>query len=247
MIHSILILRKTGELLYSRTFGTTVSWNDTLASGLISAIFHFTHELLGSSIEEFEIKSYKIVFEIHDITDLLFVAFFDKYDSTVGVREKLIKLKDIVVSEYWNLLEKELCCEEDFEGLDEIVDVVISASPKTDPLEKIIPKYTSILEEFRTNSGIIDCDLISISIGRPLTHKWKKDFLDLCLRQIDAFYKSTKNLALEQITLSYKGRHLFLYKVNDDLILSTIVRRETPLGLSTLLVEKCAEKIRQII
>ncbi len=246
MIHSIIILKKSGEPIYGKAFGTVATWNDTLASGLISAIYHFTRELLHSNIEEFEIESYKILFENDNDVDILLVAFFDKYDSMINVRTKLKDLKDILLSEYKDKIQNDFCCEEDFEGLQEIMDVIVSSSSTTNPIELLKPQYAKILQDFRNGGEIVDCDLISINAGRPLTHEWKKEFLDLCLRQIDAFYKSTKTLSLEQITLTYKGRHLILYKVTDDLILSTLIKRETPLGLATLLVEEFSRKIAKI-
>lgn len=246
MIHSIIILKKSGEPIFGKTFGKVATWNDTLASGLISAIYHFTRELLNSNIEEFEIESYKILFESDNDMNILLVAFFDKYDSMINVKTKLKDLKQILISEYKDKLLSEFCCEEDFEGFDEIIDVLFTNTSKKSPIEILKPKYAEILQQFRNTGDIVDCDLISITTGRPLTHDWKQDFLDLCLRQIDAFYKSTKTLSLEQITLSYKGRHLILYKITDDLILSTLIKRETPLGLANLMIEEYSEKIAKV-
>jgi hypothetical protein len=90
----------------------------------------------------------------------------------------------------------------------------------------------------------LDADLISGN-GVPLTKQWKKDFLALCLRQMDAFWKSKKYL-LDQIIISYEGRHLILYKINEYLVMSCLIRRDTPLGMATLLIEEAANKINKL-
>ena len=126
------------------------------------------------------------------------------------------------------------------------MEVIVSSPSKTSPIELLKPKYAEILQDFRNTGEIVGCNLISITTGGPLTHKLKKNFLDLCLRQIDAFYKSTKTLSLEQKTLFYRERHLILYNVTEDLILSTLIKRETPLGLATLLIEEYADKLTKV-
>ena len=61
--------------------------------------------------------------------------------------------------------------------------------------EELKERYEAVLESFRSNEEIIDCDLISSS-GVPLTKEWKRDFLELCLRMIDAFWKSKPSIPL---------------------------------------------------
>jgi len=235
MIQTILVLKRTGENICSKTYGHA-KWNETLTSGFISAAFNFTENTFGSEIEDIELGPYKVLFEKTE--DLILVAFTEKSDSIINVREKLIEIKEIIYDKYRNALTNRLCSQDDFEGLIEIIDKIISESLELDLSEELRIQYQDILESFRSNEEILDCDLISSS-GVPLTKEWKRDFLQLCLRMIDAFWKS-KKFVLDQIILSYEERNLILHKINEKFVLSALVRRNTPLGLATFLVEETA-------
>jgi len=241
MIHNILILKQSGETVYNKNFGKT-TWNEVLTSGFISAAFSFTQNTFGADIQDMELGPYRVLFEGGD--DLILVAFFDKYDSIINVREKLIALKNIIISKYENELKENLTELESFKDLDQITENLISKSTQVHIDDSLKSKYIKILDDFRSNSEILDCDLISV-LGVPLIKEWNKDFLELCLRQMDAFWKS-KQYVLDQIILSYEERHTILHKINHELVLSAQIRSNTPLGLATLLVEETASKIAKL-
>ena len=242
MIHNILLLKKSGENLHSTYFGQE-SLNDTLTSGFISAAFSFTQTNFKAGIDEIEIGPFRLFFESGE--NFIITAFFDKADSIINVRQKLRKLREIITTTYHDVLEKDLCCSADYDGLDEVIGRVISTKEADYMNEKSLEEYTIILKKLRSNTEILDCDVISISTGLPLVHKWKEDFLNLCLGQIDAFWKS-KNYMLDQIILSYEQRHLILFKIDENFILSVVIRKDTPLGLATLLIEDAAIKMQQL-
>lgn len=241
MIHNILILRQSGENIYHKNFGET-TWNETLTSGFISATFNFTQNTFGAEIQDIELGKFRVLFEAGN--NLILVVFFDKYDSIINVRETLIELKNTIVSKYGRELEDPLTDIERFKDLDETVDNIISKSSQEHLSDNLKSNYIKILDEFRSNPEIFDCDLITIS-GVPLLKEWNKDFLELCLRQMDAFWKS-KRYVLDQIILSYEQRHTILHKINDKLVLSAQVRKNTPIGLATLLIEETASKIAKL-
>jgi hypothetical protein len=241
MIHNILILRITGENLYHKNFSNT-SWNETLTSGFISAAFNFTQNTFGACIQDMELGPYRLLFEQGD--NIILVVFFDKYDSIINVRETLIELKETIISKFGTELENQITELGKFKDLDEVVDKIISKASQDDLSDVLKSNCIKILDEFRSNPEIFDCDLITIS-GVPLLKEWNKDFLELCLRQMDAFWKS-KNYVLDQIILSYEQRHTILHKINDKLVLSAQIRRNTPIGLATLLVEETASKIAKL-
>ncbi|TXT64570.1 MAG: hypothetical protein BAJALOKI3v1_190010 [Promethearchaeota archaeon] len=243
MIHSILILRRSGEKIYSRTY-SDIAWNEILTSGFISALFNFTQQLFKADIQDLELGPYRLLFESNKDEDLIYVAIFDKIDSIINVKENLEYLKEKIYSEYKLKLNNELITEDDLPGIEQIVDSIIDSRSNLGISDGMRARYVEILEEFRSNSEILDSDLISGS-GVPLTKEWKRDFLELCLRQIDAFWKSKKYL-LDQIILSYEGRHLILYKINENMVLSALIRRNTPLGMATLLIEEAATKINKL-
>lgn len=243
MIHSILILRRSGEKIYNRNY-SEIAWNEILTSGFISALFNFTQELFKADIQDLELGPYRLLFESEKDENLIFAAIFDKIDSIINVKENLMNLKEEIYSKYKVKLKKELIAEEDIAGIGDIIDEVINSRLDLGISDGMRKRYSKILEQFRSNSEILDSDLISGS-GVPLTKEWKRDFLELCLRQIDAFWKSKKYL-LDQIILSYEGRHLILHKINENLVLSALIRRNTPLGMATLLIEEAAAKLNKI-
>ncbi|MFX1396336.1 MAG: hypothetical protein ACFFAS_04750 [Promethearchaeota archaeon] len=242
MIHYILILKKTGEDIYSRTFGEN-AWNQTLTSGFISATFSFTQMSFKAHIEEIKVYPIRLFFEMSH--NFIVIAFFDKGDSIINVRQRLRKIRDNITWRYKDVIDKKMCCAEDFIGLDEVIDKIVLRSVEASETEKVVEEAKKILEIQGKNNEVLDCDLISISAGLPLIHRWNKEFLNLCLRQIDAFWKS-KNYVLDQIILSYEQRHLLLFKVSDNYGLSILIKKDTPLGLATLLIEDVANKIKKL-
>ncbi|MFX0030417.1 MAG: hypothetical protein ACFE8B_14490 [Candidatus Hermodarchaeota archaeon] len=241
MILAILILKRTGENICSRTYGPT-TWNETLTSGFISATFDFTQKTFGTEIQDIELGPYRILFELTN--DFIIVAFYEKADSIINIQKKLVKLRDTIYSEYGTILNEPSWCLEDFKGLGEVVDKIISEYYDIDIGEDLRNQYKNILDDFRSNAEILDCDLISSS-GVPLTKEWNKEFLDLCLRMIDAFWKS-QQYVLDQIILSYEQRTLILHKVNDNFVLSALIRRNTPIGMATYLVDETSNYIAKL-
>lgn len=239
MIHNILILKRTGEKLFNYNFGE-VAWNEILTSGFISALFNFTQGVFEADIQDLELGPYRFMFESSQ-EDYIIVAIFDKNDSIIKVKKNLDELEHQLDLNYKEVVNQELCCEDDFEGLDIIIEDIVKTSSEKEISKGQRDAYDSILEDFRSNSEILDADLITSS-GVPLTKEWKREFLNLCLRQIDAFWKS-KRYILDQIILSYEERHLILYKVNKNLVLSALIRRNTPLGLATLMIEEVSNEI----
>ena len=241
MIQTILVLRRSGENICSQTYGDQ-KWNDTLTSGFISATFNFTQSTFGAEIQDMELGPYRVLFEMAD--DIILAAFFEKSDSIINVRKRLIKLKETMYSKYSNVLKKHLCSPDEFEGLSDIIEDLLKEYSDVGISDDLKESYMEIIEKFRSNEEILDCDLISSS-GVPLTKEWNKDFLDLCLRMIDAFWKS-RHYVLDQIILSYEERHLILHKISDQFILSALVRRNTPIGLATFLVDETSNMLSKL-
>jgi hypothetical protein len=241
MILSILILKRTGENLCNRTFGTT-EWSETLTSGFISAVINFSQKTFGSEINELELGPYRLMFEFTE--DIIIVAFFENTDSIINIRKKLRELKHIIYERYELAIKSNLLSHEDFPGLNEIIDKLITESSDFGITDELKKTYVEVLNKFRSNVEILDCDLITNS-GIPLTKEWNKEFLDLCLRIIDAFWKS-KQYVLDQIILSYEQRHLILHKINNNIVLSALVRKNTPIGLATFMVEETSNKIANL-
>ncbi len=243
MIHNFLILKRSGQNIYKSAIGgSTVDMEETIMAGFFSAFFSFTQKLCGADVQDIELGPYRMLFEIVE-DDLILVVIFDKADSIISVQQKLLNLKNIIALEYGNKIKKDLCNTDDFKGLDKIVDEVLT-KPPGDQFAGLRANYIQILAELRSIDEIAEATLIS-SDGSTLWKEGKKEFLDLSIKQMDAFWKK-KTKVLDQIILSYEHKFLILIKINDQLVLSTLIRPNTPIGLATLLVEEYASKLQKL-
>ena len=142
MILAILVLKRTGENICSRTYGPT-TWDETLTSGFISATFDFTQKTFGTEIQDIELGPYRILFELTE--DFIIVAFYEKADSIINIQKKLIELRDTIYSEYRTILNDPSWCLEDFRGLGEVVDKIIAEYYDIDIGEDLRRCYKNIL------------------------------------------------------------------------------------------------------
>jgi len=172
---------------------------------------------------------------------IILAAIFDKADSIINVQQKLIKIKEVINTNYEEAINKPICNSEDFDGLNDIIEQIIMEPLKGKLNEDLKAKYQVILDKLNSSNEILDCALISIN-GVPLLGTPKQDFLDVIIGQMDAFWKF-KSTVLDQIILYYENRYIVLNKVNDNLVLCCFARRNTPIGLATLLIEEASLKI----
>ena len=244
MIHAILVLKKeSGLKVWSKSYSNTINWDEYLTSGLISAMLSLSKEIFGADVYDVELGRFKMIFE-NGADKFVLVAVFDKTDSIINVVEKLEMLRNELQSRYHEALNRDFNMGEDFPHIEQVCDLVLSDSSLWVLSESLKDYLIEALAELQENVEILECDIISTA-GVPLTRQWNKDFLELCLRQIDAFWKST-NYVVDQITISYQKRHIILHKINDQLVLITLIRRETPMGMATLLIEDFALKVSKV-
>ena len=242
MIQYFMILKRSGENIYKKSFGK-IDMDETVMSGFFSAFFTFTQSLCGADIQDVELGPYRMLFEIVGQA-LILSVIFDKSDSIINVQRKLHELRDIIKSDYGEILKKNYFRTEDFDGLNNIIDALIAKQPEMPLSTGQKEKSLEMLDKLCTSNEILDCALISID-GIPMSDT-KKDFLDLIIKQMDAFWKFKKSQVLDQIVVYYENRIIVLYKINEYLILSALARRDAPIGLVTLLIEEVATKIARI-
>lgn len=242
MILNVLILRKTGEDICTRTYSSEI-FETTLTSGFISAAFNFTQEAFGAEIRDIELGPYKLMFE--QCGGLILAILFEQTDSIMHIQKILDEIKNLMKSEYSEAQLEEHCSPDDYPFLKERIDGLIAQYTSPSFSESKIIEYKSILTTLRSNSEILDCDLISAS-GRPLKKDWDEDFLNLCIKLIDAFWKS-KRYVLDQIIVSYQQRILILHKFNKEFVLSALIKRDTPVGMATYLIEDATNKLMKVI
>lgn len=241
MILNVLILRKTGENICTRKYSSN-KFEDTLTSGFISAAFNFTRESFGAEIKDIELGPYKIMFDLQG--ELITAILFEHSDSIIHIQKILDEIKDLMNSEYSEALLEEYCSPDDYPQINERIDKIISQYMAPSIKESQRNTYKSILKSLRSNTEILDCDLISSS-GKPLRKDWNEDFLNLCIKLIDAFWKS-KRYVLDQIIVSYQQRILILHKVNEDFVLSALIKRDTPVGMATYLIEEATNELVKV-
>jgi predicted regulator of Ras-like GTPase activity (Roadblock/LC7/MglB family) len=242
MIQTFLILKRTGENIYKKSFGT-IDMDETVMSGFFSAFFTFTQSLCRADIQDIELGQYRILFDVVG-SELILCVIFDKSDSIISVGQILTNLKSTILSEYSECIKKKACNTEDFVGLGDIIAELVSKPQFFELNDEAKSKYEKIIQKLHSANEILDCALISIE-GIPVLDEGKKEFLDIIIKQLDAFWKF-KSEVLDQIILYYEQRYIILHKINDNLILSCFFRRDTPIGLATLLVEEAATKISNI-
>ncbi len=239
MIQYFLLLKRTGENIYKKSFGQ-IDMDETVMSGFFSAFFTFTQSLLNADVQDIEIGHFRILFEVAG-KKIILAAIFDKADSIINVQQKLVKIKGIINQNYLEAINNPICKSEDFDGLNEIIEQIIMDPLQFNLDESKKSKFQEILNKLNSSNEILDCALISIS-GVPLLGAHNQEFLDLIIGQMDAFWKF-KSTVLDQIILYYEKRYIVLHKVNDNLVLCCFARRNTPIGLATLLVEEASSKI----
>lgn len=239
MIQYFLLLKRTGENIYKKSFGK-IDMDETVMSGFFSAFFTFTQSLLNVDVHDIELGPFRIMFEVAG-KKVILAAIFDKADSIINVQQKLIKIKEVINTNYEEAINNSICNSEDFDGLNDIIEQIIMEPLKGKLNEDLKVKYKVILDKLNSSNEILDCALISIN-GVPLLGATKQDFLDVIIGQMDAFWKF-KSTVLDQIILYYENRYIVLNKVNDNLVLCCFARRNTPIGLATLLIEEASLKI----
>lgn len=242
MILNVLILRKTGENVCYREYSSK-PFNATLTSGFLSATFNFTQATFGAEIRDLELGPYRIMFEQQGI--LIIAVLFEQIDSIMHVQKILDEISNLMRTEYSDAVEKELCSPDDYPFLDERIDNLVIQYSSSSISDSKILQYKSIVATLRSNTEILDCDLISAS-GKPLRKDWNEDFLNLCNKLMDAFWKS-KRYVLDQIIVSYQQRILILHKVNEEFVLSALIKKETPIGMATYMIEEATAELMKVI
>ena len=242
MIQYILILKRSGGNIYEKNFGQ-IEMDETIMSGFFSAFFSFTQNLCGADVQDIELGPFRILFEVVGV-ELILAIIFDKSDSVLTVEQKLVELKNIVQARFAEQIKNAYVRTEDFAGLNEIVENIVLNTQTIRLSPKIKAKYLALMDKLSSTKIVLECALITIE-GIPLIKKGTKEYFDLIIRQLDVFWKF-RGSVLDAIVLNYENRYNILYRLNDDLILCAFVKRGTPIGLATDLVEEVGKKIAKL-
>ena len=219
--------------------------DETIMSGFFSAFFTFSQSLSGADIEKIDIgERYQIIFESAGNTEILFVAICDAFDSLINIKKLLKEVKNFTILKFGDKIKIVGCDLSCNSELDEFIAKSIVNSYQLDFQEDYINKYQKILDALESNEEILDSALIS-STGVTASSDKDKEFLNLMIRQMEAFFRLTGRI-LDQIILQFQNRYIILFRINQDLVLSCLTKRNVPIGIATLLAEEAALKIAKI-
>ncbi|MEM2133673.1 MAG: hypothetical protein QW261_03470 [Candidatus Jordarchaeaceae archaeon] len=97
MIHNFYLLRRSGECIIHRKYGS-LETDENLVSGFLSAMFSFGRNISGQSIESVLLDDKKFVYVCND--DIIFAAYTDRQDE---IKSKLESISQEFTKNYGKL------------------------------------------------------------------------------------------------------------------------------------------------
>lgn len=144
MIHNFYLLKKSGECVIHRKYGS-LETDENLVSGFLSAMFSFGRNISGRNIESVLLDDKKFVYVCTD--EIIFAAYTDRDDM---IKDKLEGLHEEFIKQYGNL-----------EGWDGDRDKFVEFFPKLDSVFGASGKEASenilneLLQKVKTGKGSI--------------------------------------------------------------------------------------------
>ena len=103
MIRSVFVVSKTGESLYSQSFGPDDDEDITLAlSGLVSAVHSFGEMLSGSEVNEIQLG--KLCLVLHQREELIFALAVDVDEYQKENEAKVIPITGLFLLHYSDVI-----------------------------------------------------------------------------------------------------------------------------------------------
>ncbi|MFX1598163.1 MAG: ADP-ribosylation factor-like protein [Promethearchaeota archaeon] len=122
MIHNVYIIRKSGECLVSRAYGS-IALDEGLISGFLSALQSFVAEVSGDRIRS--IKTGNVKFIYGGFGDVLFVFCVSQDEDETEIQEKIAAVRDLFLKKYQDILEDWDGSIATFEAFNEILDRIV--------------------------------------------------------------------------------------------------------------------------
>ena len=102
MIHSVYIIKKTGECLFSRIYDKN-GVDEALISGFLSAMQSFVSEISGDYIRTLKTGNVKFVYNL--AKDLIFVFCVDLDEDEEKLRTKIDRTQSVFLNEFSGVVE----------------------------------------------------------------------------------------------------------------------------------------------
>ncbi|MHA1333942.1 MAG: ADP-ribosylation factor-like protein [Candidatus Odinarchaeia archaeon] len=122
MIHNVYIIRKSGECLIAKSYGS-IKLDEGLISGFLSALQSFVAELSGDKIRS--IKTGNVKFIYGGAEDLIFVFCVSQDEDEKNIEQKIAAVRDAFLSRYKNVLKDWDGSISVFEPFGEILDKIV--------------------------------------------------------------------------------------------------------------------------
>ncbi|MGQ9721015.1 MAG: hypothetical protein ACUVXA_06810 [Candidatus Jordarchaeum sp.] len=145
MIHNFYLLKKSGECVIHRKYGS-LETDENLVSGFLSAMFSFGRNISGRNIESVLLDDKKFVYVCSD--EVIFAAYTDRDDM---IKNKLDELSELFLKEYGNLENWDGDRDKFVEFLPKL-DAIFGAAGKEAP-ENIV---NDIFQKIQTGKGSIN-------------------------------------------------------------------------------------------
>lgn len=102
MIHSVYVIRRTGECLFSRVYDKN-GIDEALISGFLSALQSFINEISGDYVRTLKTGNVKFVYNLLD--DLIFVFCVDLEEDEEKLRKKINLTQSVFVRRFGSIIE----------------------------------------------------------------------------------------------------------------------------------------------
>ncbi|MFX0203819.1 MAG: ADP-ribosylation factor-like protein [Candidatus Hodarchaeota archaeon] len=123
MIHSVYIIKRTGECLFSRIYDKN-GVDEALISGFLSALQSFISEISGDYIRTLKTGNVKFVYNLLD--DLIFVFCVDLDEDEEKLRIKIDRTQSVFLNEFSDIVEGWDGSTSIFEPFKEVVDDIVT-------------------------------------------------------------------------------------------------------------------------
>lgn len=128
MIHSVYVMRKTGESIYTKKYEQS-NIDDNLISGFLSALQNFVAEVSSGDVIR-TIKTGNVKFIYNILQDIIVVVAVDKEEDEKRIQEKVEKISEVFYNKFKTELENWTGDVTVFKKFDEDLEDIISGNVK---------------------------------------------------------------------------------------------------------------------
>ena len=243
-IHYLFIFNKAGTCLYSRNFTNFIRFEDSLVSGLFSAIQTFTNEVIGKKVESVNMGDLK--FSIFEKEQLIYGLLCDMKESSTFLN----LLTDRMNSEFLKYLERNNIDIKKHgvygQKIDSLIEnVVRNAHSKEFDLHKelIIIEY---LKNFSADTAVKDLIFLT-NQGKILHSTMQSGELQNFIKEIEFRVKIFNNSILRMYYENDKKELVFSKLVEKTYLIILVFDSTFKFGIAEYYLDKIVSFITKIL